>query len=128
MEICCVPSDVYKRQFKGLRSGTKKGNTGFVNDVLEASTNGGLLGVLKNSGADFSLVSDTPLSLSCLLQSVAIDVNEEGTTAAAFTEATVYRSIVEDVVTVTFDHPFTYYIYEETSGQVLFAGKMNQAE
>ena len=36
--------------FKGLHSGTKKGNAGFVNDVLEASTNGGLLGVLKNSG------------------------------------------------------------------------------
>ena len=39
------------KNFKGLRSGTKKGNTGFVNDVLEASTNGGLLGVLKNSGS-----------------------------------------------------------------------------
>ena len=38
------------KNFKGLRSGTKKGQTGFVNDVLEASTNGGLLGVLKNSG------------------------------------------------------------------------------
>ena len=38
------------KNFKGLRSGTKKGTTGFVNDVLEASTNGGLLGVLKNSG------------------------------------------------------------------------------
>lgn len=39
------------KNFKGLRSGTKKGNTGFVNDVLEASTNGDLLGVLKNSGS-----------------------------------------------------------------------------
>ena len=39
------------KNFKGLRSGTKKGNTGFVNDVLEASTNGGMLGVLKNSGS-----------------------------------------------------------------------------
>ena len=38
------------KNFKGLRSGTKKGQTNFVNDVLEASTNGGLLGVLKNSG------------------------------------------------------------------------------
>lgn len=37
------------KNFKGLRSGTKKGQAGFVNDVLEASTNGGLLGVLKNS-------------------------------------------------------------------------------
>lgn len=38
------------KNFKGLRSGTKKGQTGFVNDVLEASTNGGALGLLKNSG------------------------------------------------------------------------------
>ena len=38
------------KNFKGLRSGTKKGNIGFVNDVLEASTNGGVLGLLKNSG------------------------------------------------------------------------------
>ena len=38
------------KNFKGLRSGTKKGKTGFVNDVLEASTNGGVLGLLKNSG------------------------------------------------------------------------------
>lgn len=37
------------KNFKGLRGGTKKGQTGFVNDVLEASTHGGLLGVLKNS-------------------------------------------------------------------------------
>lgn len=38
------------KNFKGLRGGTKKGQTGFVNDVLEASTNGGVLGLLKNSG------------------------------------------------------------------------------
>lgn len=38
------------KNFKGLRSGTKKGKTGFVNDVLEASTSGGVLGLLKNSG------------------------------------------------------------------------------
>lgn len=38
------------KNFKGLRSGTKKGQTGFVNDVLEASTNGGALGLLKKSG------------------------------------------------------------------------------
>lgn len=38
------------KNFKGLRSGTKKGQTGFVNDVLEASTHGGVLGLLKNSG------------------------------------------------------------------------------
>lgn len=38
------------KNFKGLRSGTKKGQTGFVNDVLEASTSGGVLGLLKNSG------------------------------------------------------------------------------
>lgn len=38
------------KNFKGLRSGTKKGKTGFVNDVLEASMNGGALGLLKNSG------------------------------------------------------------------------------
>lgn len=38
------------KNFKGLRSGTKKGQTGFVNDILEASTNGGVLGLLKNSG------------------------------------------------------------------------------
>ena len=38
------------KNFKGLRSGTKKGKTGFVNDVLEASTNGGAPGLLKNSG------------------------------------------------------------------------------
>ena len=37
------------KNFKGLRSGTKKGQAGFVNDVLEASTNGGVLGLLKNS-------------------------------------------------------------------------------
>lgn len=37
------------KNFKGLRSGTKKGQTGFVNDVLEASTNGGMLGLLKSS-------------------------------------------------------------------------------
>ena len=57
------------KNFKGLRSGTKKGQTGFVNDVLEASTNGGLLGVLKNSGTG-KYISDVGHSLGGLKNAV----------------------------------------------------------
>lgn len=51
------------KNFKGLRSGTKKGQTGFVNDVLEASTNGGVLGLLKNS-APGKYVTDVGSAIS----------------------------------------------------------------
>lgn len=37
------------KNYKGLRGGTKKGKVGFVSDVLEATTNGGLPEILKNS-------------------------------------------------------------------------------
>lgn len=53
------------KNFKGLRSGTKKGQTGFVNDVLEASTNGGVLGLLKNS-APGKYVTDVGSAISAL--------------------------------------------------------------
>lgn len=40
------------KNFKGLQSGTKKGNISFVSDVLTATTEGGgLKGILKNSAA-----------------------------------------------------------------------------
>lgn len=55
------------KNYKGLRNGTKKGKTNFVNDVLEATTNGGLPEVLKNTGPG-QYVTNVGKSLSALGQ------------------------------------------------------------
>lgn len=89
---------------------------------------------LKNMGvntiftenADFSNVTDNNLNISSLTQHNIIDFNEEGTTASSFTEATYYRDVPNDIIEVNIDKPFTYYIFEETSGQIIFAGKYNK--
>ena len=89
---------------------------------------------LKNMGvntiftenADFSNVTDNNLNISSLTQHNIIDFNEEGTTASSFTEATYYRDVPNNIIEVNIDKPFTYYIFEETSGQIIFAGKYNK--
>ena len=51
-----------------------------------------------------------------------VDVNEEGTEAAAATAVTVVESAVPFVVRA--DRPFLFFIRERFSGTILFAGKL----
>uniref|UniRef100_A0A0D9XQG1 Serpin domain-containing protein n=1 Tax=Leersia perrieri TaxID=77586 RepID=A0A0D9XQG1_9ORYZ len=99
-----------------------------------------VVGVLKQMGlrlpfspelADLSdMVEDDgsglPLFGSDVLHKAVIEVNEEGTEAAAVTMMSVTVGCAPRPVTVDFvaDHPFAYFLVEEVSRTVVFAGHL----
>ncbi|MCM8816932.1 MAG: serpin family protein [Candidatus Omnitrophica bacterium] len=97
-----------------------------------------LSGVLKNLGintafnpefADFSrMTGNKDLFISKAIQKSYIEVNEEGTEAAAVTGIVMKITAARPEIKKVFraDHPFLFFIIEETSGLILFAGKIHQ--
>jgi serpin B len=76
-------------------------------------------------GADFSGMNDgrEPLSLKAVVHKAFVEVNEEGTEAAAATGA-VARSLSLPVVpTFRADHPFVFLIRDRRNGSILFMGR-----
>lgn len=89
----------------------------------------GMSNAYCNSGADFSGVSRTAgpfLCISDVQQKTFIDVNEEGTEAAAVTTVGVGETSLPSVPTVIVDHPFVLAIRERLSGTILFLGKITR--
>ncbi|KAG6624762.1 hypothetical protein CIPAW_16G050400 [Carya illinoinensis] len=84
--------------------------------------------VLPFSGGDLTAMVDSPLSqnlyVSNIFQKSFIEVNEEGTEAAAASAAVVnLRSIgFAEKIDFVADHPFLYLIREDMTGTVLFIG------
>lgn len=67
--------------------------------------------------------SRNDLVLSKVIHKAYVDVNEEGTQAAAATAAVV--NVRTATITETFDadHPFLFFIMHNTSRNILFAGR-----
>ncbi len=77
--------------------------------------------------ADFSgMTGRRNLFLSAVIHQAYIDVNEEGTEAAAATGAVMKLTSVGPERTPVFraDHPFIFMIREDTSGSILFFGRV----
>jgi serpin B len=74
--------------------------------------------------ADFSNMSELgPLFIALVKHKSAIEVNEEGTVAAAVTSVEMEVSAVrEDEFFMVCDHPFFFAISDEESGAILFMG------
>ena len=80
--------------------------------------------------ADFSgITEDTSLSIEKVVHQANIDVVEEGTTAAAVTvvggKGGIGPGATPRVVIFHVDHPFLYLIREQTTGAVLFMGRVD---
>ena len=77
--------------------------------------------------ADFSGLSDEKVSISDVIQATFVNVDEEGTEAAAVTVATLDNSIMP-MRTSSFimNRPFVYIIREKTTGTILFMGKVRK--
>ncbi len=79
--------------------------------------------------ADFSKLttSKVPLAISQVIQQSKINVNEEGTEAAAATAIEMIATAVmsRDPVTMSVNRPFFYTIYDSKSDTMLFMGVMN---
>ncbi|KAF7010085.1 hypothetical protein CFC21_024551 [Triticum aestivum] len=66
--------------------------------------------------------SDLPLVLSDVIHKAVIEVNEEGTIAAAVSMRVAYWASPPPPVDFVADHPFAYFIVEEATDAVVFAG------
>ncbi len=79
------------------------------------------------AGADFRGIADAPLNISQVIHKTFLDVNEEGTEAAAATlvgiEFTTAPSTPQRVDFIV-NRPFVFLIRENSTGVILFAGKI----
>jgi serpin B len=82
--------------------------------------------VFDPSRADLSRISQGGgLSVSDVLHKTYVDVNEEGTEAAAVTVIVVTTSAIISTPVMRIDHPFIFAIREHQSGTILFIGKVD---
>ena len=92
-----------------------------------------LLGMSKafTGGADFSRMSDVPMAVSDVIHKTYIDVNEEGTEAAAATAVLMKATsslITNEPVVIKIDKPFVYVIKDNANDEILFMGEYAFAE
>ncbi|WIA34197.1 hypothetical protein OEZ86_012554 [Tetradesmus obliquus] len=76
------------------------------------------------TAADFSRLSAQPTFITDVVQSVAVNVDERGTEAAAVTAGmmTVTEYIPERVTPLVFNRPFLFWIVDDATQTVLFQG------
>lgn len=79
----------------------------------------GMKDAFDSHKADFSLMTSAGVSIQDVLQSAVIEVDENGTKAAAITVNTDYGYMPGQFVA---DHPFLFVIRETSSGAILFMG------
>jgi serpin B len=80
-------------------------------------------------GADFSGISEIPLSISQVIHKTFVEVNEEGTEAAAVTSVGMYLTGLpaeRQPVNYVVNKPFLFVIRENSTGIILFTGKMGE--
>jgi len=94
-----------------------------LNDVLQK------LGLSKafTNEADFTNLTDEPVSIDQVKHKTFIDVNEEGTEAAAVTSIGVRVTSlpVDPPFEMSVNRPFFYAIQDETTDTILFMGTVN---
>ena len=77
------------------------------------------------SNTDFSgMDGSKSLFISEVIHQAFIEVNEEGTEAAAATAVVMARSIPPPVPTFKADHPFTFLIRDTNTASILFLGRV----
>ena len=76
--------------------------------------------------ANFSKMSDADLYINLVKQDTFVEVNEEGTEAAAVTVVGAFETSVGPSQPISFhvNRPFIYVIKEKSTGAILFMGKM----
>ena len=86
-----------------------------------------MVDVFKMGGLTEMVVKNgEALGVSRILHKAFVEVNEEGTEAAAVTVGRVYGCARQQKPKPMFvaDHPFLFTIREDTSGQLLFVGQL----
>ncbi|HYH03962.1 MAG TPA: serpin family protein [Bacillota bacterium] len=80
------------------------------------------LGMTKafDSQADFSGITTAPIYVDDVLHKAVIDVNEQGTEAAATTVVTLPTAVQDNFHA---NRPFVFFLVDDTTGSILFMGK-----
>jgi serpin B len=76
------------------------------------------------SAADFSGITDGVFFISKVIHKAFVEVNEEGTEAAAATAVTMIKASVQPPPVFRADHPFVFVIRDNRSGAILFIGRV----
>jgi serpin B len=78
------------------------------------------------TAAEFRGVSELPIAISTVIQKAMIEVDEEGTVAAAATAVVMTKigAKPEPYIPVTIDSPFLYLIRDTETGLILFMGRV----
>ena len=83
------------------------------------------MGIAFSGQADFTnMYRPGGLFISLVKQKAFVEVNEEGTEAAAATVVVVQLTAGPGPLTIRMDHPFVFAIRERHSGTILFMGKI----
>lgn len=95
----------------------------------------GMNTMFDRNSADFSNIftnKNESVFVSDILQNTVIDVDEEGTEAASTTvmmmNATSAMPEPELILIMKFDKPFTYFVRDNATGEILFMGRYAQAQ
>jgi len=102
---------------------------------FEMTSQFSLASVLKSMGikdafsreADFSgMTGERDLYISAVIHKAYVDVNEEGTEAAAATAVAMKMTAIGPSQTLIFraDHPFVFLIHDNQTGSILFMGRV----
>jgi serpin B len=90
------------------------------------------MGEAFTPSADFSGISDEPLWISAVVHRALVEVDEEGTEAAAATAivAPTAAPVEQEPVKKVFraDHPFLFAIRHSGTGQIMFLGRVETPE
>ncbi len=93
-------------------------------DILPAM---GMKSAFENN-ADFSKISSRSIQISKILHDTYIEVTENGTEAAAVTTIEATETCMPQELTFIANKPFLFVIREQSSGIILFIGKMGNVE
>lgn len=78
-----------------------------------------------SSDADFSgMTGEKDLAISAVVHKAYVDVNEEGTEAAAATAVVLEKLMARPIPTFIADHPFAFLIRERSTATILFMGRL----
>lgn len=84
----------------------------------------GMPHAFSEENADFSGITDGKICISEVFHKAVVEVNEEGSEAAAATAFTIQLTCVRIPVTFTADHPFLFFIVDTWANVVLFSGRL----
>jgi serpin B len=84
------------------------------------------MGIAFGSGADFSAMCDTPAYISKVIHKTFVEVNEEGTEAAAATAVAVAKAAMmpQETFRIVVDRPFFCALQDDRTGSLLFMGSI----